>query len=309
MLNITTLGRGSGPTVAALGYFDGVHRGHGAVIAKAVALADELNSKSAVFRLDMSTRRAAGKGQLDLLPETDCRAAIEALGVDIDLRVDFDLVADMTGAQFADAVLADTLRAKAVVCGPDFRFGKGRAWDVNDLAALCEARGIGVHIVPAVEDEGVISTTRVKEAVLAGDMQTAARLLGRPYAVTLRALRDKGLARKLGFPTLNQRLEGVLCPRKGVYLSAVRQGSEWLPAITNAGVRPTVKAGDAPCLETHILDFDGDLYGADVTVRLLAFLRAEQRFADVETLRDAVAADVQRARALLDARKAEKTAT
>lgn len=285
-------------TAVALGYFDGMHPGHVAVVNAALDTARRTRALPTLLTFDMTARRPSGKGLQDIDTPAQKQQRAQALGIEVYVSLDFADVAPLTGPDFVRHVLADGLKAVYVCCGADFRFGKDRACGVGDLRDLCARQGIEVVVVPAVCDEGEpISTTRIKQALLAGDMPTARRLLGHAYGFTLPVYEDKHLARRLGFPTINQRYpQNILVPRNGVYYTTVSLDGVRHGGVSNLGDRPTVEDDGAIVLETHILDFSGDLYGCDVPVEFVRFMRDERRFADVEAMRACVERDIETAR-------------
>lgn len=295
---IAPLGR---ETVAALGYFDGVHLGHRAVIGAAIAEAQRRSVGSAVLGFDMSARRAAGKGSLDLVTQSDREALIASLGVEDYMLINFSDVADMGCEEFVRKVLGEgCLSALAVCCGADFRFGKGREGDVDRLRELCYEFDIDVLVIDEAELDGApISTTRIKAAIERGDVASAEEMLGHPYGFELTVERGKKLASRLGFPTINQSFpEGVLPPRFGVYASVATVGSREYDAITNVGVRPTVREDGAVTLETHLFDFKGDVYDRPVRVDLKRFVRDERKFASDSELKAQMLVDCAAVRAV-----------
>lgn len=302
METLRTIAPLSKNSAAALGYFDGVHLGHLAVIGAALNKARERTLAPAVLSFDMSSRRARGKGARDLITIAERIRLIEQTGAESLLLPDFSLIADLDCESFVDEILGEgCLSAKYVCCGADFRFGRGREGGAEELRALCEARGIELEIIKEVSAAGgPVSTTRIKEAAAAGDMELAAALLGRPYGLMLEVVKGKRLARRLGFPTINQPFpEDITRPRFGVYASrAVLEGRSY-GAISNLGVRPTVRENGAAALETHIFGFEGEAYGESVLVELLSFMRDERRFESDGELKKQVLADCEKAKELL----------
>ncbi len=301
-MEIWTQPQTGGPgTAVALGYFDGIHLGHRAVIEAAVREAHARGVRSAVLTFDMRARRADAKGAQDLLPYETRAALIAALGVDLLVQLDFTSIAEMTAEAFTREILGvEGLRAAAVCCGADFRYGRARSGDIDTLRAAGEALGFATRVVGEVDADGeAVSTTAIKRSLRAGEMERVAAMLGRPYGFSLEVCEDKKLARRLGFPTINQRFPArIVAPRAGVYYSRVNFGGESYPGVSNLGVRPTVGGDGAVMLETHILGFSGDLYGKTVRVELLRFMRDERRFESVEALRERVLLDVETARKL-----------
>lgn len=300
MRTITELQENIGLTAVALGYFDGMHPGHVAVIDAAVKTAQWTKASPALLTFDMSAFRPRGKGTQDIDTPQQKEARAAALGIELYVSLDFAAIAPLSGNQFVDEVLARDLGAVYVCCGQDFRFGKERACGIDDLRALCALQGIEVVTVPDVLEDGQpISTTRIKAALKEGNIPLAGRLLGRPYSFTLRVYEEKHLARRLGFPTINQRFpEGLVEPRHGVYYTKVYVDGACYGGVSNLGSRPTVESDGATVLETHLLDFSGDLYGRDIEVAFVQFLRPEEKFASVEEMRARVQQDIREVRRL-----------
>jgi len=199
-------------------------------------------------------------------------------------------------------VLRDQLGAVKVTCGYNYRFGAGGVGDAALLTRLCDACGIAVTVVDAVSSDGCpVSSTAIRQAIAAGDMTAARRLLGRPYRLQQPVIQGQHLGRRLGMPTINQLLPtGVVHPRYGVYASCVEIDGEPYPAVTNIGLRPTVGT-DRPLAETYILGFSGDLYDTAPAVYPLSFLREEQTFPTLAALQEQVQRDAQEAAALFEA--------
>ena len=285
-------------TAVAVGYFDGVHLGHRAVIGSAAQAAGQLGVKSTVLSFDMSAFRAQGKGKSDLMPPHERERVLEGMGIDILALPDFQGVMGMTCEEFVQRVLIGWLGARSVSCGGDFRFGKNRAGGADTLRELCGERGIELKIVPDVMLNGEpVSTTRIKSAIESGDVALAGALLGRPYGLELPVVSGQHLGTRLGFATINQRFpQDIVQPRYGVYGARIIIDGREYRGITNIGVRPTVSNSGSAVMETHIFDFDGDLYGRNATVELMFFLRDERRFASAAELRAQVLADCETVR-------------
>lgn len=288
----------------ALGNFDGVHRGHQAVVAAAAA--HDLALMAAVF--EPHPRRFFRPDAPPFLLQTSAQRAraLAELGVVVLHEIRFDrALADMTDAAFVQDILVARLGVKHVAVGFDFRFGHDRMGDGASLKRLCAAAGVTVDIVDAVDDtrhEGKVSSTAVREALQAGDPATAADLLGRPWAIEGVVIDGFKRARGIGFPTANVGLGDYVRPLYGVYATMTDVGDgQWRAGVSNCGVKPTVGGVAEPLLETHIFDFDGDLYGKRAETRLLHFLRPEQKFENFEALTKQIAEDSAHARRLLSA--------
>ena len=284
-------GRGA----VALGFFDGLHIGHAAVVSRTLSYQQE-GLCPCVFTFTMDGGHPAAKSSANALTtERQKEQLLESWGVRLVLCPDFSEFHAMEPESFVDEILVRRLNANAACCGEDFRFGKKAAGDVGQLAALCQARGIRLDVVPPVTFEGErVNSTRIRHLLGEGRVADANRMLGRTFGYDFTVVRGKQLGRKLDSPTINQRLpDGLVQLRHGVYASVSFAGGAWHPSVTNIGLRPTVEDTTAVNSETYICGFSGDLYGARVEVRLLAFLRPEQRFPSVEALRARIHADAE----------------
>lgn len=280
----------------AIGNFDGVHRGHLAVIEVLREAAARLGAATCVYTFQPAPTAvvAPERHQPRIQTLHDRVAALLAAGVD---HVVVDAFTPEFAAQSAErftrSVLAERLRTRALVVGHDFRFGNMRAGNAGSIRALLP--GVEVDEVGALVHDGEpISSSRVRRAVAHGDMRLAAQLLGRPHVATGTVVHGDHLGRTLGFPTANLELAEELRPGHGVY--AARVGAQL--AVVNVGLRPTV-SGESFRIEAHLLDFAGDLYGQQLRVALVEKLRDEQRFSGVDALRAQIARDVVHARRVL----------
>lgn len=287
----------------ALGNFDGVHRGHQAVIASARGVAEERGAPLGVAIFEPHPRRFF---QPDAPPfrlqSTAQRArALAELGIDEVFEIGFDeALARSTDREFAEQVIHGCIGAMHVSVGADFRFGRGRMGDVASLERLGEEFGFTVDAVAPIGGADKVSSTGVRKAIANGDMALAADLLGRPWAIEGKVLRGFARGREFGFPTANLGLGDYVRPRLGVYAVRVDVGDGvLLPGVASVGVNPTVGALPEPVLEAHLLDFSGDLYGRTIEVELIAFLRDEAKFDDIEALKTQMKQDVVDARRAL----------
>ena len=207
----------------------------------------------------------------------------------------------MSPREFVEDVLVNTLGAQHVVCGYNFSFGKGGSGTPETLKALLEARDIGCTVAEAVTSgRGSVSSTRLRALISGGDMTAAAALLGRPYSFTLPVLHGRRLGSRLGSPTINQMFpDDRAVPAYGVYAVLCGREGKLYGGVTNIGVKPTVDDTNTPVCETHIFDFNGDLYGKEVRVYLCKHLRSEKRFESLDALRAQIAKDADLAREVL----------
>lgn len=300
MQRFTELGKmeyGAGSAVA-LGYFDGVHLGHRAVLSEAVSCARSRGLTAAAFTFSLPVS-GGFKGRRILTGE-EKRRRIASLGVELYLCPPFEQFRVLSPRQFVDEVLQRDLGARAVFCGDNFTFGKDKAGNVEVLRRLCAERSIEVHVVPMAQYQGqTVSSTRIRACLSQGEMEPVNDMLGQPYSLRRSVQRGQGLGHTLGFPTINLTYpEGLLIPRSGVYVTQVTlsDGTRH-PGATGLGSRPTVSDEDKITCETFLPGFSGDLYGDEVTVSFYKYLWPTEKFESVNDL----AAMVRRAaRASLD---------
>jgi len=289
----------------ALGNFDGVHLGHQAVIAAAHAGADGKRVAAAVFEPHPRRFFQPDAPPFRLQSPSQRTRALAAAGVDVLIEITFDAaLSQMTDEAFAKDILVERLGAARVAIGFDFRFGRGRMGDAATLKRHGETFGFRVEIVDAVDDghdPDKVSSTSIRNALQAGDMEHAARLLGRSWAIEGEVISGMQRARGIGFPTANVALADYVRPQFGVYATKTNVGDGvWRPGVSNCGVKPTVGGVAKPLLETHVFDFNTDLYGRRVETLLAHFLRAEQKFESFEALTAQIAQDSRSARAFFD---------
>ncbi|MHC2147195.1 bifunctional riboflavin kinase/FAD synthetase [Pseudomonas sp. 210_17 TE3656] len=287
--------------VATIGNFDGVHRGHQAILARLRERAVELGVPSCVVIFEPQPREyfAPDTAPARLARLRDKVALLAAEGVDRVLCLAFNQrLSKLSAAEFVDTILVDGLGVKHLEVGDDFRFGCDRVGDFEFLQQAGLSQGFTVEAAQTVELDGLrVSSTQVRQALATADFALAERLLGRPYRISGRVLHGQKLARQLGTPTANIQLKRRRVPLSGVYLVSVElDGKPW-PGVANIGVRPTVSGDGSAHLEVHLLDYAGDLYGRRLTVEFHHKLREEQRFASLEALKSAIDADIAAARA------------
>ncbi len=281
-----------------IGNFDGVHRGHQAMLGRLVEAAEDLALPAAVLTFDPHPREffAREKAPPRLSTVRDKLERFAAHGVSRAYIARFDQrLAGVSAEDFVDQVLVERLGARWVLVGDDFRFGRGRAGDLALLRA--KARAFSVEAMPTVSVAGErASSSAVRAALAAGDVERAGRLLGRPYAISGHVAHGDKLGRGLGFPTANVVLRHKP-PLSGIFAARVR-GLEDGPrtGVASLGVRPTVKVGAKPLLEVFVFDFDATIYGRRVTVEFLHKLRDEERYPDLESLSQQIRDDVVMAR-------------
>ena len=291
-------------SVVCIGAFDGLHLGHRALVQHAATRARALDLPMVALSFEPLPREFFandGPPPRLLLP----RAKIEglrALGAGLVGLLRFDArLASMSADAFVREMLVERLSVREVWIGPGFRFGKGRAGDIETLRSLGDASGfVAGEIEPVQLDGERVSSTRIRAALQAGDFPAAARLLGRPYAIGSRVVRGRQLGRTLGFPTANLRFDGKTPPLSGIFATRVHGvGAQPWPSVSSFGTRPTVD-GVEPLLEAHLFDFDGDLYGRRIEVEFVAKLRDEEKFDTLPALVEQMQRDAAQARDVLD---------
>ena len=292
-------------SVACIGAFDGLHLGHRALVGRAVARARSLGVPAVALSFEPLPREFFAKDVKPprlMLPRAKL-LGLRDLGCDSVGLLRFNAnLASMPAEDFVRDVLVERLRAREVWVGPGFRFGKGRAGDIDLLQAMGEAHGFSAHAIEPVHcgDGERVSSTRIRAALSAGDFDAASRLLGRPYAIGGHVVHGKQLGRTLGYPTANLRFGNKMPALRGIYATWVHgvAGHPW-PSVSSFGTRPTVD-GVEPLLEAHLFDFAGDLYGRRIDVEFVARLRDEEKFPDLDALVVQMRRDDAQARAILD---------
>jgi len=287
-----------GPIALTIGNFDGVHRGHQAMLARLCEAAEDLRLPSAVLTFDPHPREFFARDQAPprLLRLRQKLELFRRLGIDRIYIARFNAaLAALTPQGFIDDVLVRRLDARWVLVGDDFRFGHRRAGNLAALRAHAATFSVeGLRTVVVGADRA--SSTAVREALATGDLAGAAALLGRPFTIAGRVAHGEKLGRRLGFPTANIELP-QRPPLAGIFAVRIHGlGPSPLTGVASLGVRPTVKAGAKPLLEVFVFDFDEDIYGRRVTVEFLHKLRAEAKYDDLDALTRQIRADVAQAR-------------
>ena len=285
-------------TVIALGFFDGVHRGHGALLRKAAERAGELNAAPAVFTFDRSPKEfVTGKPVLLINSNDDRRDIIRRVyGIQRVIFAPFDReMMTMPWQEFITELLVKQYGAVHLVAGHDYRFGHKNEGTVERLREKCRELGLGCDIIPKVELEGItVSSTYIRTLLEQGDVERAALFLGHPHCLSQTVRHGQRLGRTIGIPTVNLAVPAhVLTPERGVYITrAFLPDGRSCPGVTNVGTRPTVTEGDTVSVETYLLGFDGDLYGQTVRLDFYKRLRGEVKFPSLEALRQEILRNV-----------------
>jgi riboflavin kinase / FMN adenylyltransferase len=288
----------------AIGVFDGVHLGHQQIIRQTLADARQHDGIALVVTFDRHPSTIIAPDRVPPLIYSLPRkvGTIESLGADALLLLRFDQAfSQQTGEMFIRQLAHDLGAIHCICVGADFVFGHARSGDVPLLQKLGAELGFIVHGIAAVALDGqVVSSTRVREAIRAGDFDAASQMLGRPYALAATIVAGDRLGHKLGFPTANLETNGFVLPPNGVYAAHATVGGQTHRAVVNLGYRPTVQQPTPQLrVEVHLLDFNDQIYGEEMEVTFAVRLRPEMKFASIELLRAQIGRDVAAARELM----------
>lgn len=291
-------------TAVALGYFDGLHLGHIEVIGEAMAFArlHKPDMASAVFTFNCDTTLPKFQQQEDIISFKNKCEMLQRIGVDYIFAPDFAEVCTLSAEDFVKEILVKRLNADFACCGGNFRFGKHGVGTPQLLCELAEKYNMGgVRIVDDVSLDGeMISSTRIRGLLRKGEIEQANRLLGYDMWYRFEVVHGNELGRTMAFPTINQIIPKTnIVPRFGVYESKVEINGKKYVGITNIGIRPTVSNSGETVMETHILDFRGDLYGQNISISLCRFIRPEQKFSSIKELKDKISEDISKIRKCL----------
>lgn len=293
--------RFTAPAVA-LGNFDGVHRGHREIIKRTVEAARRRSRDAVVYTFDPHPREVlnAAPKVPRITTLTERARILEHLGIDVLILAEFTReYASQSPRDFIHHILVEELGAEDVFIGENYRFGKGRSGTPQLLKELGPELGFRVHIVPVVMvGDARVSSSRIRDHLLKGDICEANRLLGHEFTVEGRVIHGHHRGHKLGFPTANIKPEPKLVPPDGVYAAYCKVNDSLYPAVMNIGSNPTFKDRKVS-YEVHLLDFSGELYGTTIKVYLVDRLRGEEAFESVEELRAQIEKDVNRCRGML----------
>lgn len=295
--------------VIALGFFDGVHIGHGALLRRVAEKAEELDAAAAAFTFDRSPTAAITGQAVPLLSCVEDRAWLmrRYYGIQEVVVSNFSGMMRMDWEDFISQYLVKELGVVHVVAGHDFHFGYMGKGNPQRLREKCAQLGVGCDVIQKVEQDGIaISSTYIRTLIAQGEMERAVQFLGHPHILTHRVAHGKQLGGSaLGFPTVNLHIpEGVIVPAFGVYTTKACFGDERHTAVTNVGVRPTVRDNDSRVtVEGFILDFDGDLYGKTVRMEFYHRLRGERKFPTLQALSEEIGRNAQQTRAYFQERE------
>ncbi len=286
------------PSVIALGFFDGVHRGHAALLRRAVQRARELNIESAVFTFDRPPKEVVTGKPVMLINSADDRREImqRVYGIDRVILAPFDEnMMRCSWQDFITQLLIAENGAVHLVAGHDYRFGYKNEGTPELLQEKCAQLGLGCDIIPKVEHQGItVSSTYIRTLVENGDMERAAEFLGHRHCLSRTVCHGQRFGRTIGIPTVNLTIPaGVLVPSRGVYITRVYlPDGRSFPGVTNVGVRPTVSTDGNVTVETFLLDFSGNLYGQQLRLEFFRHLRGEIKFDSAEALKAQIHRDI-----------------
>lgn len=279
-------------SVIALGFFDGVHLAHRALIRRCIEIAKERGATAALLTFDNDGGLKSEASRLYSMEER--LSLIEKMGIDRVILCDFESIKGLDGEAFVKKVLVDTLGAEALVAGYNFRYGKGASGNSTTLASDAKALGIDVFIEREITEGGIpVSATNIRAALKNGDIEKANKLLVTPYHISGKVLHGIGVGHKKGFPTVNISLQNPDVLKLGVYIVGVVVDKELYTGLTNIGTCPTILSREVHA-ETTILNFDRDIYGKGVDIYFLEYLREEKQFGDAEELRRQIELDKKR---------------
>ncbi len=275
-----------------LGLFDGVHSGHAAACRE---LSRSGAGRKTVYTFRSAELKTKGERKL-ILNDSEKEQRLISLGADEVIFASFDKVKDFGPEEFTKKVIRDELGAGKVICGENFRFGKDASGGCDILKELLQREGIALEIVPTVLADGeAVSTTRIRGLLEQGDIKAANKLLGYKYFLEGTVLHGDARGRKMGIRTINTSFDGQkILPPGGVYSSDVIIGGKRYMGVTNVGVRPTFYRSGGVGIETHIIDFDGDVYSNTVSILFNEFYRKEKKFSDAAALIEAIRVDIER---------------
>ncbi len=289
----------SRPTVLTLGVFDGLHLGHQAIMETVVARSHASRASATAITFDPHPRAVLHPETAPPLLQTlDQRLAnLNVLGIEQTIVIRFTKeFASQDAEEFLRNIVHDRLQAKEIYLGHGFAFGKGRSGNIDLLRKLSGELGFVADEVPEVRLRGSrISSSRIRDLLKEGRVNLVRRMLGRPYGIEGVIIRGDRRGHTIGFPTANLKPENRVVPKYGVYATATLIDGVWRRGVTNVGVRPTFESDTGASIETHVFDFEGNLYGSVLRVRFLHRIRSERKFSGIDELRTQIARDVETA--------------
>lgn len=289
------------PTVVALGNFDGIHKGHQQIISRTVKEAEAAGLKSAIFTFSnhTSTLLKDVPPVKNILYADEKIRLLEGMGVDYMFNIPFTKeILNMSPVDFIDRILVDKFNIREAYCGFNYRFGYRAAGNPEVLMKVGLARGFGIHVQEAYEIDGiVVSSTYIRRLIEDGRMEECTRFMGRMYSIGGEIVKGNMLGRTIGFPTCNTVVDSsMVTPPNGVYITMCTIDGIRRPSVTNVGVKPTVGTYEKN-IETHIFNFDEDVYGREIRVDFIKHTRGEKKFDGIEALKNQIEQDCIQAKA------------
>lgn len=285
------------PTAVAIGNFDGVHLGHQKILRFLARHSNETGLISLVLTFSPHPEKVLGKRPIKMIQTLDQRLMeIKKFGLQSVLVLPFNLdFSSLDGPEFIEKIIVDNLRAKAVIVGKNFRFGRNRSGHISLLRCLSEHFNYSVHsIQPVVRDGKIVSSSLIRRLLNRGDIESAGDYLGRPYEITGTVIKGKSRGKALGFPTANIQTANEIVPT-GVFISKARLGSKIFPSLTNVGNCPTFSQEETN-IESFILNFNAEIYGKTLGISLIKKIRPIARFESPESLAKQIQADLKSAK-------------
>lgn len=287
------------PTVLTLGVFDGLHLGHQKIMKKVVERAVAVDAVATAITFDPHPRAVLHPATAPPLLQTlDQRLAnFNVLGIEQAILINFTPeFAAQDAEMFLRRIVHERLQAVEIYLGHGFAFGRNRSGNIDLLKKMSAELGFAAEEVPEVRLRGIrISSSRIRQLLKEGRVNLVRRMLGRPYGIEGVIIRGDRRGHTIGFPTANLKPQNRVVPKYGVYATATLIDGKWKKGVTNIGVRPTFESGSEPSIETHIFDFNGELYGSVLRVRFLHRIRDERKFAGIEELKAQITKDVRTA--------------
>ncbi|MBQ8623220.1 MAG: bifunctional riboflavin kinase/FAD synthetase [Oscillospiraceae bacterium] len=275
-----------------LGVFDGVHLGHKAALDELVLSGAD---RKCVYTFNTESVTTKGKRKL-LSTAAEKSELLLANGADEVISADFSLVKDMSAEEFFNEVLVGSLNADVIICGENFRFGRGASASSSDMKAMCQKAQLGFKEVKTLLIDGeAVSTTRIRRLVEEGSLKKANELLGRPYSISGEVVHGNHIGTSMGIKTLNMMPDDIKAlPKSGVYSTRCIIDNKLYKSVTDIGTKPTVAGDQSMIIETHVFDFDDDVYGKTVRVEFLEYFRSEQKFDTFDELKQTILNDITR---------------
>lgn len=285
------------PIVLSIGNFDGVHRGHQELIKQVVAESKKFSAQSVILTFSPHPVEVLypEKVLTKLFSESDLKTQIENIGVDILVFIPFTKsLSKLKGGEFLDWIQTQSFALKKLIVGYDFAMGSDRESTHQVLKQYCANKEIQFEVIGALKIEGeIVSSTRVRELLTQGNVLKVKKYLGRAYKYQGVVIKGDQRGRTIGFPTANLQPDCVFVPKKGVYQSRFKVNQQWYPSITNIGLNPTVSQTLSVKIETHIINFDQEIYGEFCEVELVDFIREEKKFSSLQELTHQIKLDLK----------------